>query len=86
MAFCSGSSHWAKKEKSMFKKPGKKDKKIPHLWDFEGRCEVCAKNLVLFMTPVDRFKVVHDVARCPEHPNDALILYPNREDIIRLQQ
>jgi hypothetical protein len=66
----------------VMKFPGKKNKKIPHLWDFEGRCETCHKNLVLYMKPMGRFKLTLEVEKCPEHPDDALILYPLRDDVI----
>ena len=64
--------------------PGKKNKKIPHLWDFEGRCEECAKNLKLYMVVSTQQIITLEVEECSEHPGSALILYPQRDDVIRL--
>ncbi len=65
--------------------PGKKDKKIPHLWDFEGRCVQCHKNLKLYLKVVNRYKIILTVEKCQEHPNTSLILWPQRDDVIRLE-
>jgi hypothetical protein len=62
--------------------PGKRNKKVPHLWDFEGRCVKCHKNLNLYMTPIGDHKLTLEVERCKEHPKDSLILYPLRDDVI----
>ena len=64
--------------------PGKRDRNIPHLWDFEGRCETCAKNLILYMTALTQQKIVLKVEECSDHPGSALILYPQRDDVIKL--
>ena len=66
--------------------PGKRNRRIPHLWDFEGRCVKCHKNLILYLKVVGSNKVTLEVEKCIEHPNDSLILWPQRDDVIRLPQ
>ena len=63
--------------------PGKKNKKIPHLWDFEGRCEECAMNLILRLVVINQQKIILEVEECVDHPGSALLLYPQRDDVIR---
>ena len=52
--------------------------------DFEGRCEWCAKRLDLLVTVESITRISLDVIPCKNHPNDAMILWPQREDLIRL--
>jgi len=66
--------------------PGRKKKKIPHLWDFEGRCVKCHKHLKLYMKAIGAHKITLEVERCLEHPDDSLILFPTRDDVIRIYE
>jgi hypothetical protein len=66
--------------------PGKKNKKVPHLWDFEGRCVKCHKHLKLYLKVVGTNEVILTVEKCQEHPDNSLILWPQRDDVIRLEE
>ncbi len=68
------------------KKWFKKDKQYKHEgireYDFEGRCVKCHKRLNLQLTRVDSKCIKLRVISCEKHPEDSLILWPQREDII----
>jgi len=51
--------------------------------DFEGRCEGCAKRLDLEVTVITSRRIILDVIPCKDHPKDAMILWPQRKDLIR---
>lgn len=51
--------------------------------DFEGRCECCAKRLKLYVMVITSRRIILDVIPCKDHPKDAMILWPQRKDLIR---
>jgi len=53
-------------------------------WDFEGRCVKCHKALDMKLNCFSSHSFRLDVVPCSEHPNDSVILWPQRDDIIRV--
>ncbi len=51
------------------------------LWDFEGRCEECAKRLPITVVVRSKRSVTITTDKCPLHPEGAMILWPQRGDI-----
>ena len=51
--------------------------------DFEGHCKWCAKRLDLEVTVITPRRIILDVIPCKDHPDDAMILWPQRKDLIR---
>jgi len=51
--------------------------------DIEGRCEECGKRLPLTLKVIRQCETRLIVSQCPEHPGAALILWPQRNDIVR---
>jgi hypothetical protein len=54
------------------------------LWDFEGRCTVCGKNLDLILSVLENNHISLISKPCQEHPGCEIILWPQREDIERI--
>ena len=51
-------------------------------YDFEGRCEECGRPLDLMLECLSSRKVSLEAVRCPDHPDGAMVLWPQRDDII----
>ena len=62
--------------------PFKKD--IKREWDFEGRCTKCHKYLPLILEVISKHEIRLTITPCIEHPEDSLILWPQRDDVIRM--
>ena len=55
-------------------------------WDFEGRCTKCGKSLDLIVYVRSQYLVLLRLDKwCEEHPKDSMILWPQRDDIIRVE-
>lgn len=61
----------------------KRKKHEDRTWDFEGRCEECGRPLKLYMNVETRQKIILEVENCADHLGKAVILWPQREDVIR---
>jgi len=51
-------------------------------WDFEGRCSECAKPLNMIVRRLSHRKISLEAVLCEDHPDGAMILWPQRDDII----
>jgi hypothetical protein len=51
--------------------------------DIEGRCEWCAKRLNIEITVISQEEINLKVIPCKDHPKSAIILWPQRKDLIR---
>ena len=49
-------------------------------YDFEGRCEDCGHRLRLGVSVISREEIRVTVYPCEEHPEGAIILWPQREE------
>lgn len=49
--------------------------------DIEGRCERCGKRLKLVLTVLSKNEILILAIPCKDHPEDVMILWPQREDI-----
>ncbi len=54
--------------------------------DFEGRCSECGKPLTLYVYVVTQNTLVLRVDECGKHPGKDVILWPQREDVIRIRE
>ena len=53
------------------------------IWDFEGRCVECRKNLLLKVKVLTQHQLCLTIEPCEEHPDNSYILWPQRDDIKR---
>jgi len=53
--------------------------------DFEGRCEQCGRPLPLNLFVESNQKITLSVFPCPKHPEGGMILWPQRDDIRRVE-
>jgi hypothetical protein len=53
--------------------------------DIEGRCEECGKRLPLTLKVIHQREISLSVFECSEHPGSTMILWPQRDDIIRIE-
>ncbi len=52
-------------------------------YDFEGRCIKCKKRLKLKILKTESSqRIVLEIIPCKDHPEDGLILWPQRDDIM----
>jgi hypothetical protein len=58
-----------------------KDKHKDRLYDFEGRCEVCCKELNINLRRLSDRGLHLTPVECTEHPGKSHILWPQRDDI-----
>lgn len=58
--------------------------RVKREWDFEGRCVECHKPLPLKLIVITQCKIQLEAQPCKEHPNDSMILWPQRDDIKRV--
>ena len=56
--------------------------RLARLYDFEGRCSQCAKPLNLYLRRLSDLELTLRTEECPNHPGSAVILWPQRDDII----
>ncbi|MHC4397515.1 MAG: hypothetical protein ACYS1A_17880 [Planctomycetota bacterium] len=50
--------------------------------DFEGRCGKCSKALNIILTRMPENCLHLEPEKCPDHPEESMILWPQRDDII----
>jgi len=55
-------------------------------YDFEGRCEKCHKRLGLTVKVAGEREVVLSVNPCKRHPDASFILWPQRDDLTRVEE
>jgi hypothetical protein len=60
------------------------------MWDFEGRCthqgECVNRELALELRVIDNQTIELKTTVCPDHPNESLILWPDRDDVVRIDE
>lgn len=60
----------------------RKEHPIPRMWDFQARCMTCHKDLNIKLTRLPNNNLNLEPIHCKEHPDDSVILWPQREDLI----
>ena len=60
-----------------------KIRQLKHEFDFEGRCDICGRNLNLHLKLESKDSLSLKSAECPEHLGNAAILWPQRDDILQ---
>ena len=55
-------------------------------YDFEGRCVKCHRRLGLTVKVMKPHEVVLSVNPCKVHPEDSFILWPQRDDLTRIEE
>jgi len=51
-------------------------------YDFEGRCGKCGTRLLIVLKRMPPYSVKLTVVPCKLHPEESVILWPQREDLI----